>query len=114
MILRITRKSFGIKNRLIKYSIDADKTKVGQFERMEKKNRIEENLNDHNTDISKIKLSSKELEPLKPMQHPRHYGEEESDNAIISHHVPPKNLTPYFHIPDEALTIMDLPCKEED
>jgi hypothetical protein len=34
---------------------------------MLEKNRIEEGLNESNTDISKIKLSDKQIEPLKPI-----------------------------------------------
>ena len=76
-------------------------------------NKSEQNLNEYNSNIAGTKLSGKEIEPLKPIQHPKLFNSEEKvDNAIISHRVPPKNLTPYFRIPDDALAPLDIPCKD--
>lgn len=30
----------------------------------------------------------------------------DNDSNIVSYKVPPKNLTPYYHVPDEALAVI--------
>ena len=41
----------------------------------------------------------------KPIQHPK--GLDSEDTAIISWKVPPKNLTPYYKVPDQAYVELD-------
>ena len=66
-------------------------------------------MNEFNTDLTK-KFGAKEKDALKPVQHPSNLHSE--DTSIISHKVPPKNLTPYDHVPVSALTQFNLPCLE--
>ena len=73
---------------------------VDQGNRMIAKNRFEHGVNEMTTDYN-APLSTKEIEPIKPIQHPRKIYDE--DSMIVSHKVPPKNLTPYNHIPQDAL-----------
>ena len=40
------------------------------------------------------------MNKFKPTQHPHKL--DSSDNYIVSYKVPPKNLTPYNHVPDLA------------
>lgn len=82
---------------------------MGRGKRLEALNRIEEGMNENHTVIGKP-FGKKEPDALKPIQHPRRLHD--SDSAIISYKVPPKNLTPYYNIPDSALAQLTLPCKE--
>jgi ribosome biogenesis GTPase A len=66
-------------------------------------------MNEYNTDVTKS-YGSKELEVLKPIQHPRNLHD--PDTSIVSYRIPPKNLTPYERIPDQALAQLTLPCEE--
>ena len=67
---------------------------------MTRRNKFEKNLNEVNTDYTSP-VVTKEIEVLKPVQHPININSE--DSAIVSHKVPPKNLTPYNLIPEMAL-----------
>ena len=82
---------------------------VNQGKRLMKKNRFEDGLNEITTDYTKP-AKTKEIEPIKPIQHPRKIYDQ--DSLIVSHKVPPKNLTPYDQIPIEAMIQMNLPCKD--
>lgn len=72
-------------------------------------NQFEHGVNELTTDYTKPH-STKEIEALKPIQHPDNIYSEHS--AIVSHKVPPKNLTPYNQIPDNALAQINLRCKD--
>jgi predicted GTPase len=64
-------------------------------------NKMVEGMNEHNTNYLEIgKAKESDLE-LKPIQHPLSLNE--PDTSIVSYKVPPKNLSPYYHIPDAAL-----------
>lgn len=54
-----------------------------------------------NTNYLEIQKPTANSLELKPIQHPRELDNE--DTNIISYKVPPKALTPYFSIPNEAL-----------
>jgi hypothetical protein len=105
--------SFSNTSRVEKYAHKEHKKTVGQGRMLEKVRYFNkgdmEGLNEASTDYTKPQRS-KEIEVLKPVQHPVNLDSE--DSAIISHKVPPKNLTPYNHVPLEALVQLDLPCAE--
>ncbi len=67
-----------------------------------------EGLNEMNTDYTKPQR--KEQEKLKPIQHPVNIDAQ--DTSIIQHSVPAKNLTPYEHIPMDALAKLDVKASE--
>jgi ribosome biogenesis GTPase A len=67
-----------------------------------------EGVNEMNTDVTKPQKMLRDR--LKPIQHPAHLDSE--DTHIIKHSVPAKNLTPYEHVPIDALAKLDLLCKE--
>ena len=67
-----------------------------------------EGVNEMNTDATKPQKQPREK--LKPIQHPVNIDSE--DTQIIRHSVPAKNLTPYEHIPIDALVRLDLKCLE--
>ena len=50
-------------------------------------------VNEYTSDVTR-KTSGKELEPVKPIQHPINLDSQ--DSLIISHKAPPKALTPYY------------------
>lgn len=74
-----------------------------------KKGYMEDNVNEYTTDYTKP-ITTKEIEPIKPVQHPRKIYDE--DSLIIPHKVPPKNLTPYNQIPTQALTQINMLCQD--
>jgi len=74
-----------------------------------KKGYMEDGLNEYTTDYTKP-TKTKEIEPIKPVQHPRNIYAE--DSLIVSHKIPAKNLTPYNQIPQEALTQINLLCND--
>lgn len=57
-----------------------------------RKNKMEDGVNEMTTDYTKP-ITTREIEALKPIQHPKNINAE--NNLIVSHKVPPKNLTPY-------------------
>ena len=63
-------------------------------------NYVYEGMNSWNTDYTKSQAQKdKEIAiKTKPVQHP--VGLNSEDSAIISYKVPPKNLTPYYKVPD--------------
>lgn len=82
---------------------------VDQGKRLMQKGKMEDGVNEYTTDYTKP-VKTKEIEPLKPIQHPRNIYAE--DSLIVSHKIPPKNLTPYNQIPKEALAQINLLCKD--
>ena len=71
------------------------------------KNTFEEGMNTNNTDITKP-YGKRSEDALKPIQHPRKLNS--PFEGIIPYKVPPKNLSPYHHIPEQALATLSLPC----
>ena len=108
----MSRRSFANRDRVFKYALDEHKKTVGQGRLLDKLRYYDkgllEGLNEMNTDYTKPQ--SKEKEKLKPIQHPVNI--DARDTSIISHSVPAKNLTPYEHIPIDALTRLDVKCTE--
>lgn len=88
---------FSTTSRLKLYSLARHKQTVGLGTRLETLNKIEEGMDDFNTDVTKP-YGLMKREALKPIQHPKNLH---SDNSsIVTYQVPPKNLTPYNQIPD--------------
>lgn len=71
-----------------------------------KKNKVVEGMNEANTNYLQIGTKKASELELKPIQHP--VGLAEPDTGIISYKVPPKNLTPYYEIPNEALAPLEI------
>ena len=65
---------------------------VDQGKRVMKKKKFEHGYSEITTDYTKP-IRTKEIEPIKPIQHPNNIYDK--DHLIIPHQVPPKNLTPY-------------------
>ena len=61
-----------------------------------------------NTDV--LETTKKAPDELKPIQHPKNIYD--SDTGIISYKVPPKNLSPYYQIPNRALAPLNVPVFE--
>lgn len=61
-------------------------------------------MNEANTNY--LQIGKPESKELKPIQHPVRLND--ADTSIISYKVPPKNLTPYFEIPNEALAPINI------
>lgn len=71
MVLTIQSvRRFSTTKRLQQYSLAKHKQTFGQGKRLETLNRIEEGMNEYNTDVTKP-YGKKELEVFKPIQHPR-------------------------------------------
>lgn len=66
-----------------------------------KRNKLVEGMNEANTNFLEIGKAKENALQLKPVQHPVNING--PDTNIISYKVPPKNLTPYYEIPNEAL-----------
>ena len=103
-------RSFANTDRLYKYALDKHKKTVGQGKLLDKVRFYDkdtlEGLNEFNTDYTKSH-GKKPKEKLKPIQHPKLI--DSTDTNIIPHTVPAKNLTPYEHIPYDALAQLNLP-----
>ena len=102
------KRLFSTTNRLRQYAHPKHKEKFGQGKRLDKINQIEEGMNEWNTDIVKP-YGKKPGEALKPIQHPKNLYD--TDTAIVNYNAPPKNLTPYYHIPEKALVSLTQMCK---
>jgi predicted GTPase len=92
--------------------LDKHKKTVGRGKLLEKLRYFDKELdgvNENNTDYTKPHKTKIE-EKLKPIQHPKNLHSE--NMAVISHKVPAKNLTPYNHIPIEALAQLELKCDD--
>eukprot|EP00347_Sterkiella_histriomuscorum_P018863 403343883 len=66
-----------------------------------KENKIYDGYNSANSDALKLMTTDERMLEVKPVQHPENLHEK--DTNIVSYKVPPKNLTPYYSIPVEAL-----------
>jgi ribosome biogenesis GTPase A len=72
-------------------------------------------MNHFNTDFNQIPKTEEEralmaVQAFKPMQHPKQLDAD--DSSIVSYKVPPKNLTPYYSVPDQARVDLDLVYKD--
>ena len=56
------------------------------------------NTNPNAPDTTEEEKQMAILKSFKPSQHPIHLNSE--DTHIVSYKVPPKNLTPYYEVPD--------------
>ena len=63
-------------------------------------------MNSFNTNYLEIQKPKPNANELKPVQHPVNLNS--PDTNIVSYKVPPKNLTPYYYIPDEALAPVEI------
>ena len=100
---------FSTTKRLKQFALHQHMRNVGQGKRLETLNKIEEGMNTLNTDVTKP-YGKKEPDLLRPMQHPKKL--DSADTNIVSYRVPPKNLTPYEHVPDQALVQMTEVCRD--
>ena len=109
--MQFSRGYFSNTTRIERYALEKHKKTVGRGKLLDKLRYFDkelEGVNENNTDYTKAH-STKIEEKLKPLQHPRNM--DDLNTAIIAHKVPPKNLTPYDHIPLEALAQLDLKCE---
>ena len=102
-------RNFSQTKNLRKWALNKHMKTADQGKRLMKKGYFEHGVNENTTDYTKP-ASTKEIEPIKPIQHPHNIYS--SDSSIVQHKVPPKNLTPYNQIPKEALTQINLLCKD--
>ena len=109
MLTQSCKRHFSQTKNLKKYALNKHMKTVGQGQRMMKDNKFIDGVNELTTDYTKP-VRTKEIEPLKPIQHPRNIYSD--DSMIVSHKFPPKNLTPYARIPQEAMTQINMLCKE--
>ena len=63
-------------------------------------------MNSFNTNYHETGQKSESELELKPIQHPVNLYAE--DSSIVSYKVPPKNLTPYYFVPNEALAPVEV------
>jgi len=99
----VMTRQFSISSRLKKYAT-MDQVKKAEYKRRktEKLGLHYEGVNLLNTDVNKrTDVDPENMSLIKPIQHPRNLDAD--DTGIISYKVPPKNLTPYYHVPDQAL-----------
>ena len=102
VLLFVFARRFSQISRTSKYATNEAKASLYKRDKIKKENKIFDGMNSMNTNYLQIGVQTnlKALE-LKPIQHPEHLYD--SDTNIVSYKVPPKNLTPYYHIPNEAL-----------
>lgn len=63
-------------------------------------------MNSFNTNYHETNKPKENANELKPIQHPVNLNS--PDTNIVSYKVPPKNLTPYYFIPNEALAPVEI------
>ena len=101
LLIVLAKRVFSQTTRISKYATNKQKELVLKGERIRRGNKVVEGMNTDNTNYLEIgKQKPSQLE-FKPIQHP--VGLYDADTNIVSYKVPPKNLTPYYHIPNEAL-----------
>ena len=92
-LTQCSKRHFSQTKNLRKYALNRHMQTVDQGKRLMQKGKMPEGgVNEYTTDYTKP-VKTKEIEPLKPIQHPRNIYAE--DSLIVSHKIPPKNLTPY-------------------
>lgn len=82
------------KRTILKYSLNQHKQSLFKRTKALKENKLFDGMNSFNTNVLKINSPSDKQLQLKPIQHPDHIYEDDSN--IVSYKVPPKNLTPYY------------------
>ncbi len=73
-------------------------------QKIQRNNKLVEGMNSFNTNY--LEIQKPKSDELKPIQHPANL--DSSDSSIVSYKVPPKNLTPYYYIPNEALAPVEI------
>lgn len=108
MVLLLVRKVyFSSISRTTKFATKKAKATLYKREKIAKENRLFDGMNSYNTNYLEIGKPSERALELKPTQHPVSLND--GDSNIVSYKIPPKNLTPYYSIPHEALAPMVSP-----
>jgi hypothetical protein len=108
MVLIVWRaeRLFSQTNRISKYATKKQKELVEKGRVITKRNKLVEGMNSFNTNYLEIEKPKESSLELKPIQHPVKLNA--PDTSIVSYKVPPKNLTPYFYVPNEALAPVEI------
>ena len=104
--LHLNTRLFSQISRISRYSNRKQRELVDKARVIQKNNKLVEGMNSFNTNYLEIEKPKANADELKPLQHPVNLNS--SDTNIVSYKVPPKNLTPYYFIPNEALAPVEI------
>ncbi|CDW81315.1 gtpase era [Stylonychia lemnae] len=105
-LILLNFRKFSQVSRIVKYASKKQKDTLYKREKNENENKLYDGYNSQNTDFLEIRRPKPETLELKPVQHPINLYEKDAN--IVSYKVPPKNLTPYYQVPMEALAMLNM------